>query len=217
MNRKQTLGFLEFDENELKTKEELKGGNFSYCYVVCMNNNKKVVVKFPKFTDIYSRSDFQRESSLNIPGIAKIMGKTNNGKNNFFDNQNVEVEGLVFEYVEGMTLEKYIQEARMKSKHLDIEEIKSLCCVILEPLTFLHDYGFGHGDLHSKNVILTMKDSTVTSVTWIDFGKSFESDQCVPKCSVDVECFKSLFQYEFWIPFCKGPHYTKNAINYKVI
>lgn len=217
MNQKRkSLEFLKFDENELKTKAELKGGNCSYCFVVLLKNNKKVVVKFPKFSDICSQKDFQREywmsklySSLNIPGIAKIIGKTNNDNNKFSDDQNLKTEGLVFEYVEGMTLEKYMQQVRTESKHLCINEIKSLCYMILQPLASLHAYGFGHGDLHSRNVILTTKESIIISATWFDFGKAFESNQCVPKCEVDVQCFKSLFLHEFWLPFCKGPHCSK--------
>jgi len=74
----------------------------------------------------------------------------------------------VMDYIDGITLKKWLEEH--KSSHYINEKVK-IAKEILETMSKCHELGIYHGDLHSKNIMITKNNE----ISILDFGTSFFS------------------------------------------
>lgn len=107
----------------------------------------------PQFIERFKR-EAKNQAKLNHPNLVPIYG---------FTDQNGML-AIVMEYVEGETLEKYIE----RRGRLDLIEALSILQHILMGVGYAHSKGFIHRDIKPSNVILS-KDGMVKIM---DFGIS---------------------------------------------
>src|SRR5690606_20285120 len=74
-------------------------------------------------------------------------------------------DGVVMEWLDRTTLADRIDDAR----ELSFSELEELCHSMLSGLSHIHEQQIAHGDLHSKNVMITPQGIKLID---IDFSKS---------------------------------------------
>lgn len=101
--------------------------------------------------------------TLAHPGIAAALG--------FFEDD--AFVSLVMEYVEGVTLERWLGERNLAGRSLSIEELVEIFDALLDPIEHAHALGILHRDLKPQNIML---DGSRLKV--LDFGiaKLLEGD-----------------------------------------
>ena len=144
--------------NKYKILKLLGAGGMSEVYLAeNTKTGKKVAIKIlekrlsqdPEYIKRFSR-EIEISKELNHPNIVKILsyGKY---RSNYY---------IVYEYIKGITLEKY-----MKNKKMTIEDIDKISIQILKGLIYAHSKGVVHRDIKPSNVMI--EDELVKV---LDFG-----------------------------------------------
>jgi len=107
----------------------------------------------PQFLERFKR-EAKNQAKLNHPNLVAVYGFTDQYK----------LLGIVMEYVEGETLEKYIE----KRGRLDYFEAMTIMEHILAGVGYAHSKGFIHRDIKPSNVIISREGI----VKIMDFGIS---------------------------------------------
>ena len=98
-------------------------------------------------------------SALDHPCISKLYDRYGGD----------DMQYLVMEYVEGITLRQYL----IKKGHLETNAIISIVTQILQTLSYLHSHGIVHGDIKPQNILLQASGRIVLS----DFGVARQSEE----------------------------------------
>ncbi len=96
---------------------------------------------------------------------------------------------IVMEYVEGRTLERFVQE------NPSLSERRRVAAELMEALAFLHERQIVHGDLKPSNILIT---DSGNHVRLIDFGFS-DTDAYIAKIAIehDNEALKKIVKLLF--------------------
>lgn len=137
---------------------KIASGGMSEVYLaIDTNTGKEVALKIldPKLSiDPEYIHRFKKEASissqLNHKNIVKILSY-GTFKDNYY---------IAYEYIEGITLDKYI-----KQKSLSISEIESISIQILEALYYAHSNNIIHRDIKPSNIMIAKG-----TVKILDFG-----------------------------------------------
>jgi eukaryotic-like serine/threonine-protein kinase len=120
------------------------------------------------------RSRFYREVhnnlSLEHPNIPKVIDHNCNDEN--LKNYEVSLY-LVYEYVEGITLDDFIKTADRISLIDSVKIVSKLCDI----LSYCHDEGITHRDIKPDNIIL--RNKSINDIVVIDFGLSANQDESI--------------------------------------
>jgi len=95
----------------------------------------------------------------------------------------------ILEFVDGLTLEKWLSQKRDLNLRLVIAK------KIFEELIFLHKLKIFHGDLHDKNIMITKTGE----IKLLDFGTSIfckKRDPHIRERTVLLETLQNIFSYE---------------------
>ena len=109
----------------------------------------KKLSKDPEYIKRFKR-EVEISKTLFHPNIIKIMS-SGTDKGRYY---------IVYEYIEGMTLDRYI-----KSKKLSIKEIEDITLQILKGLSYAHSKNIIHRDIKPSNIMISNG-----SVKILDFG-----------------------------------------------
>lgn len=103
--------------------------------------------------------------TLAHPGIAAALG--------FYEDD--AFVSLVMEYVDGLTLERWLGEQNLAGRSLSIEELVEMFDALLDPIEHAHSRGILHRDLKPQNIMLAAGGS---GLKVLDFGiaKLLEGD-----------------------------------------
>jgi len=107
----------------------------------------------PQFTERFKR-EAKNQAKLNHPNLVTVYGFTDQQK----------LLGIVMEFVEGETLEKYIE----RRGRLDYNDAMTILEHILAGVGYAHSKGFIHRDIKPSNVIISREGI----VKIMDFGIS---------------------------------------------
>jgi serine/threonine protein kinase len=94
-------------------------------------------------------------ANINHPGIARPLDFVDDGRDVF----------IVFEFVEGVTLRKRLEERKFTT-----DEILNIGIALADALTAAHEKGFIHRDLKPENIMLTPRQEGKSRVKILDFG-----------------------------------------------
>lgn len=119
---------------------------------------KFFILKTAKDTSARSRNLLKREYGLNAtlshPHIVNTFT---------FEENTPAGPAIVMEYVEGRTLDKFLQESPSK------QDRNRIFLQLLDAVGYIHRKGLIHNDLKPQNIIITLKDN---DLKLIDFGLS---------------------------------------------
>jgi hypothetical protein len=117
------------------------------------------VIKPEYLSDSQFRERLRREAlaaaAINHPGIAQVFDYQDDGKEVF----------IVYEFVEGVTLQNRLAERRPAT-----EEILDVGIKIADALVDVHEKSFVHRDLKPANIMLTPRPDGSDRVKILDFG-----------------------------------------------
>jgi hypothetical protein len=158
----------ELTEGELRAKryrigKKIPGGGMGDVYEARdIKLDREVAFKVIKpqyLADPQFRVRFGREAraaaAVSHPGIAQVHDYEDNGKEAF----------IVYEFIEGVTLQKRLAERRMTT-----EEILAVGIRIADALTAVHAESLIHRDLKPANIMLTPRPDGPDRVKILDFG-----------------------------------------------
>jgi serine/threonine protein kinase len=122
-----------------------------------IKSGKKVAIKVlneslssdPEYIKRFKR-EIEISKTLNHPNIVRIISYGKD-RDSYY---------IVYEYIEGQTLDKYI-----KSKKLSIKEIEDITLQILQGLSYAHSKGIIHRDIKPSNIMVSKG-----KVKILDFG-----------------------------------------------
>jgi serine/threonine protein kinase len=146
---------------------------------VCEESNHRVCCKFYPEGKLHEKwkEEFQKPNRIQSDDIAKYIGDIT-----------ATIQGLLFvvilfEWVDGFSLKKYITDHPEK---ITIDFILTFATWILSPLQAFTSRNTYHGDLHLGNVMISVagEDSLEpgkTSFKLIDFGISFSDPEMQPR------------------------------------
>ncbi|MCC6277147.1 MAG: serine/threonine protein kinase [Oligoflexia bacterium] len=120
---------------------------------------QKIVFKVPHFgaqCESESRLEAQRLQALRHKNIVSVLGAESMADG---------TSGLLLEYIEGFTLSEIIQTRAFKRRELLAQQVLSQAASALQ---FAHKFGFTHGDLSSRNIMISKTGETKL----LDFGLS---------------------------------------------
>ncbi len=155
-------------EGELKAKryrigKRIPGGGMGEVYqardIKLDRDVAYKVIKPQYLTDPQFRMRFGREAraaaAVSHPGIAQVHDYEDDGAEAF----------IVYEFIEGVTLQKRLTEHRFTA-----EEILDVGIKIADALAIVHAKGFVHRDLKPANIMLSPRPDGSDRVKILDFG-----------------------------------------------
>lgn len=165
-------------DNKWKIITTLPGGGQCENFKVQdkLNDSSKVYVlkRIKNKDNLERRSRFYREVhnnlSLNHPNIPKIIDHNCNNENL----KTTEISlYLVYEYIEGTTLDDFIKS----SSRLNLNDSVSIVSKLCDILSYCHDEDITHRDIKPDNIIL--RNGLITDIVVIDFGLSASKEQSI--------------------------------------
>lgn len=155
----------------------------------------------PQFYERFKR-EAKNQAKLNHPNLVAVYGFTDQHK----------LLGIVMEYVEGETLEKYIE----RRGRLDYTEAITILEHILVGVGYAHSKGFIHRDIKPSNVIISREGS----VKIMDFGISksvFEKSITKTGTKIGTLLYMSPEQLKAEEPSRQSDIYSIGATFYEMI
>ena len=143
-----------------KIKEFIASGGMSNVYLaIDLSCGKEVAIKILKksytndneYIEKYFNREIKITKSLNHPNIIKLLDYGKHAGNYY----------LVYEYVSGTTLSKYISRNKPS-----ISQIETIAESILNALSYAHSRGIIHRDVKPQNILLSSKGE----IKITDFG-----------------------------------------------
>lgn len=153
------------EDYDFEEKKEIGQGSYSRVYYG-INKQTKEKVAIKEIENYNKKKDhllYKRECE-----ILQYLGKIDNGYVVKLIDIYKSTSSLymVFEYLEGITLMKYLQENINK---IPIDTRISILTQVANGINFLHSNGIIHRDIKADNIIITSKENKV-SMKIIDFG-----------------------------------------------
>jgi tRNA A-37 threonylcarbamoyl transferase component Bud32 len=130
-------------------------------------NSKYVTLKTPRHPDAMLRDMLLREYDL-----SKTLSHTSIVTTLAFSDTTPCGTAIIREYIEGITLDKYLAQRVSNS------ELRTIESELLDAVGYLHRRGISHNDLKPENIII----SRGCSVRIIDFGLSLSDDSAYEGC-----------------------------------
>lgn len=153
-------------KDPFREKEELGflgEGFYGQVHKIAVEGEPYAVKTLRKENPVGFNREYENLLFLDHPNIVKLL--------------HADDANLYMEYIEGTTFQ---------DGDFDLRQTLNILIQIADALTYLHDLGYIHGDLHSNNILIT-KDCTAKL---IDFG-NLSSDDC-DDVFIDVANFLSI-------------------------
>lgn len=162
------------DEDKIQIQDELGKGAFGVVYKAVMGKDTLAI----KFLDTIDHTGEFKATVNTILNELKAITKINHPKIPYFYGVYVNDGklGLMFSFIKGETLNKYLETNKSKLTRLDK---LNLVIQLVEILICLHDKRVVHRDVKPKNTMVTPEGDLIL----IDFGISKISDKTVAKTS----------------------------------
>ena len=100
-----------------------------------------------------------------------------------------EVDGVIMEYINGETLEKYLE-----STTLSIIELKVIGLGIIDGVNHIHEQGLTHGDLHERNIMIDGNTAKVIDILYLNSLSTLTSESKSIKFDRDLVSLRLILQ-----------------------
>ena len=217
--------FIESDISEITSDftdlEEIKSSGFNRIFKA-KRYGKWFILKGLKPEYVHEqlylellKKEFDISVSMDHPGIVRTIGLENVGKVEDVKNveevenvKNVENVGnigpcIVFEYIEGRTLKRYLSERHSR------KERERIADAVIDAVSFIHKKQIAHRDLKPENIIVTNNGDNVKI---IDFGLADTDAHAILKQPAGTEKYISPEQRTATDADCRNDIYSIGKI-----